>query len=170
MCAEASKSHEISVFLATWNLGNNAPPDVLGFIPKGQYDIYAIGVQESLYMDEGRGELKIEFHWTGLLEQAIGPGYQVICSQTLSPRTDTTYKSVTVFKDAVSKGLAKSSGVRLTVFVKEKLASSISSVEVLFQACGRLGGYRRERKFDTNLPPSPSPSPTPTALRETKVV
>jgi hypothetical protein len=49
-------------------------------------------------MGEDRGELKNEFHWNALLEEAIGPGYTNVCSQTLSPRTDATYKDVRGFK------------------------------------------------------------------------
>lgn len=45
MGAEASKTQDLSVFVLTWNLGNNVPPEELSCIPRGQYDIYAIGVQ-----------------------------------------------------------------------------------------------------------------------------
>ena len=121
-------------------------------------------------MGEDRGEMKNEFHWNSLLEEAIGAGYTNVCSQTLSPRTDATYKTLRGFKgvlyartppaaagvapllpqsspplcphvhpqDAVERGEAKSSGIRLSVYVRNRLAPSVTHPEILIQPCGRL--------------------------------
>jgi hypothetical protein len=104
--------------------GNAPPPEEIDWIKGGQHDIYAFGVQESCYTlgDDGAvdGGLATEMHWNGLLDTAIGEvgqsppsagrwitpvaharagqGYEEVCCQTLSPRTDDTFRSATAFK------------------------------------------------------------------------
>eukprot|EP00045_Choanoeca_perplexa_P015142 m.184180 g.184180 ORF g.184180 m.184180 type:complete len:504 (+) comp16902_c0_seq1:154-1665(+) len=131
-----------TVWTGTWNLGNSTPPEELDWIPKGKYDIYALGVQESVYMeDDAKNPMANEAHFSALVDAAIGEGYKEVCCQTLSPRTDKTFQTQTAFKDAVNKGDAKSSGIRLMVWVRNRIADTYEvDTGVLFQTCGRLDG------------------------------
>ncbi|EGD79455.1 hypothetical protein PTSG_10021 [Salpingoeca rosetta] len=140
------KREKLSCFICTWNLGNEAP-EPLDWIPKGHFDMYVIGVQESCYTPKGHegekhDDVKAEYHWQQRLDDCFGEEYECLAYQTLSPRTDKTYKTETSFKDAVVKGEAKSSGIRLAVYVSKRLRTKEFQIEheVLFQTCGRLNG------------------------------
>lgn len=84
--------------------------------------------------------------------------YAVKGEQTLSPRTDKTFKTKSAFKGmshptrssgrsvtlcpvAVEKGKARASGIRLSVYIRKKLDKLVTDVEILRQTCGRLDGY-----------------------------
>jgi len=56
-----------------------------------------------------------------------------------SRRSD-RYKTETSFEKAVGDGAAKTSGIRISVYIRKKYAKLVSDVEVLFQTCGRLNG------------------------------
>eukprot|EP01147_Barroeca_monosierra_P008947 gene8947-1285_t len=134
----------LSCFIGTWNLGNNVPED-MSWIPKDSFDIYVIGVQEACYVVSDHSkhpadDIRAELHWQSLLDATIGEGYECIAYQTLSPRTDNTYKSEAAFKDAVVKGEAKSSGIRISLYISKRFTGKDTQIEheVLFQACGRL--------------------------------
>lgn len=132
---------DLTIFVGTWNLGNERPPEELTWIPANTYDIYAIGVQECVY-EPRPGYLSGEMDWFVSVHKAIGEkNYDLIAEQTLSPRTDETYKTETSFRVAVEKGEARASGIRMSVFAKKKVVKEIinpDSIEILFQACGRL--------------------------------
>jgi len=81
----------MTVFTGTWNLGNAAPSAELAWIPKGMYDIYAIGVQECIYAKRP-GFVDCEQDWFLSVHHAVGmKDYECLAEQTLSPRTDKTY-------------------------------------------------------------------------------
>lgn len=83
----------MTVFTGTWNLGNEAPSQELAWIPRGQYDIYAIGVQEAIYKKRP-GFVDNEQDWFLSVHRAIGmKDYECLAEQTLSPRTDKTWVS-----------------------------------------------------------------------------
>eukprot|EP00049_Salpingoeca_infusionum_P011016 m.190264 g.190264 ORF g.190264 m.190264 type:complete len:505 (-) comp14812_c1_seq4:5245-6759(-) len=129
------------VCVITWNLGNKLP-DPLDWIAVGDWDIVAIGTQEGCY--EGPDGLSAELHWQSLLDGVFPEDvFTCVDYQTLSPRTDKTYKSPTVFKRAVEAGEAKASGIRLAVYVHNRIARNKAfnvEVETLMQTCGRLDG------------------------------
>lgn len=135
-----SLEHEsLSVFCGTWNLGNEQPSD-LAWIPAKQYDIYCIGVQEAVYAKRP-GYLDNEQDWFLTVHKAIGAkDYVVLAEQTLSPRTDKTFKTETSFVKAVGEGTAKTSGIRISLYIRKKLHKLVRGTEVLFQTCGRLNG------------------------------
>eukprot|EP00730_Choanoeca_flexa_P018047 TRINITY_DN8750_c0_g1_i5.p1 TRINITY_DN8750_c0_g1~~TRINITY_DN8750_c0_g1_i5.p1 ORF type:complete len:505 (+),score=78.24 TRINITY_DN8750_c0_g1_i5:158-1672(+) len=131
-----------SVWTGTWNLGKSKPANDMHWIPQGEYDIYALGVQESLYLDhDSKNPLANQMHFYSIVDAAIGEGYKEVCCQTLSPRTDQTFVTKSEFRDAVDRGEAKESGIRLMIWIRQSIADNYDvDVDVLFQTCGRLDG------------------------------
>eukprot|EP00041_Stephanoeca_diplocostata_P015525 m.296652 g.296652 ORF g.296652 m.296652 type:complete len:534 (-) comp20069_c0_seq5:352-1953(-) len=135
---------KITVTVITWNLGNECPTSNFPFMGKeNDSDIYAFGCQEAVYKArdgflDGEQDFFISTH------REIGEEkYEMIECQSLTPRTDKTYKSEEDFVRAVRAGKARPSGIRLVVFCKKSLLAegwSPEDVEVNLQTCGRLGG------------------------------
>eukprot|EP00056_Hartaetosiga_gracilis_P014331 m.240291 g.240291 ORF g.240291 m.240291 type:complete len:524 (+) comp14836_c0_seq1:212-1783(+) len=133
------KEKDLSLFVGTWNLGNQ-PPANMDWIPiHEKHDIYVIGVQEAAFSKEGN---EIDLHMHRLLERMFEPDYVCLGYESLTPRTDHTFKQVGEFKDAVKKGTAKASGIRIVAFIRRSLAGRDHSVHVqtYIQTCGRLQG------------------------------
>eukprot|EP01133_Synstelium_polycarpum_P015424 gene15424-18292_t len=120
---------KIGIFVSTWNVGDAPPPSgdkLATWIPNGgQYDIYAIGVQECEYDSKHtmsgsasppKSSSDCESHWFATLQTHLGPSY---------------------FKlDSIS--LVK---MRLAVFVKKEHYYKINYVERDTEATGIGGIY-----------------------------
>eukprot|EP00055_Hartaetosiga_balthica_P002751 m.5145 g.5145 ORF g.5145 m.5145 type:complete len:529 (-) comp2345_c0_seq1:348-1934(-) len=133
------KERELSCFVGTWNLGNKAPAH-MNWIPiEEKHDIYVLGVQEAAFSKEGS---KIDLFFEAMLGNIFDTNYVCLGYESLTPRTDSTFKQVNAFKDAVMKGTAKASGIRIVAFMKKSLAEMDHSIHVesYIQTCGRLQG------------------------------
>eukprot|EP00050_Salpingoeca_kvevrii_P017330 m.64136 g.64136 ORF g.64136 m.64136 type:complete len:549 (+) comp7502_c0_seq2:166-1812(+) len=136
----AESREQLSIFVGTWNLGNEPPPEALSWIPRRSHDIYVIGVQECLYPKRS-GFIDNEQDWFLTLHEAIGGDkYECVAEQTLTPRTNSTWKTESAFRAAVAEGKAKPSGIRMSMYIKKKVLAhlNIPKPEVFLRPCGRL--------------------------------
>ncbi|GAM21486.1 hypothetical protein SAMD00019534_046610 [Acytostelium subglobosum LB1] len=118
----------VSLFVGTWNVGDAPPPTPTStsagvdgglskWIPNnGQYDIYAIGVQECEYEVTSSTPVECETHWFTTLANHIGTGYIRL-------------ESISLVK------------MRLIIFVKKEHYNKICHVEKETVATGIGGIY-----------------------------
>lgn len=116
------KDDILSVFVGTWNMGGGAgavpsASELRSWIPRGGYDVYAVGVQECAYRPPG-GQ-SIEDHWLAAVEAVIGSSFEVVACQSMS-------------------------GVRLAVLVRRRLFNLVSDVRVAFEGTG-VGSVGRNK-------------------------
>jgi len=135
---------EVSFTVCTWNLGNETPTSGFGWIgPERESDVYALGFQEAVY-EKRDGFITTEQDLFLSIHRTLGEDkYDVIDCQSLTPRTDKTYKTQASFKDAIASGAAKESGIRMIVLVKRSLIKEgwwPADTDMTIQTCGRLGG------------------------------
>eukprot|EP00038_Savillea_parva_P013600 m.211719 g.211719 ORF g.211719 m.211719 type:complete len:551 (+) comp25629_c0_seq1:245-1897(+) len=137
---------ELNVRVSTWNLGNEVPTTGFPFLISGDDpDVYAVGVQEAVY-EPREGFVDMEMDLFLSIHRAIGEDkYDNIWQQSLTPRTDKTYKSKADFIKAYKAHPERMSmsGIRICVFAKKSLAAegyALEEVECLVQTCGRLDG------------------------------
>jgi len=136
----------LSVRTATWNLGNEVPKTGWSFLgAEDKPDIYAVGVQEAVY-NPREGFIDMEMDLFLSIHRAVGEDeYEVVMQQSLTPRTDKTYKSKEAFIKAYNAHPDKMSpsGIRLIVLAKKTLTAEglmPTDVEVNVRTCGRLDG------------------------------
>jgi hypothetical protein len=103
-------SRDVTVFTGSWTVGNASPSevDLSSWIPRNQYDVYVIGVQECMYeaardMCDKEVFPSCSAEWLTQLQMTIGNEYQVITSVSLRE-------------------------IRITAFVRKSLASGLSGV------------------------------------------
>eukprot|EP00736_Rhodelphis_marinus_P007769 Rmarinus@m.6327 len=139
---------DVSVFVATWNLGNAPPPsDITEWLPAG-YDIYAIGAQEAWYTPAPPWS-SCESHWYAAMEAAVNQEkmqYDTVDSSKEKEREKTRSES-TNSADEIPCGEAPLSQppqdkpkyvrlqalslweIRLIVLVREELAANVTFVQ-----------------------------------------
>jgi len=94
-----------SLFIGTWNVGDAVPPESLQpWIPRGEYDIYVIGVQECYY----KSKTGVEEDWFGRLGQHLGDQYVQIA------------------------GLSVRDSIRIVAFAKKRLSKHITNIETAY--------------------------------------
>jgi len=149
----------LTVFCATWNTGNAPPPeDITPWLPKADFDIYAIGAQECGY-DPRDGYETCEDDWNGTLQKHFGEeDYVLLVAFSITPqvvdkwpdsetaRLKTLLKNMSLEAAAEKKIQAEKDEVvapgeiRISIFVKKTLRPHISSITSAIQTTGRLGG------------------------------
>eukprot|EP01111_Echinosteliopsis_oligospora_P011988 TRINITY_DN4066_c0_g1_i2.p1 TRINITY_DN4066_c0_g1~~TRINITY_DN4066_c0_g1_i2.p1 ORF type:complete len:569 (+),score=102.56 TRINITY_DN4066_c0_g1_i2:125-1831(+) len=76
-------TQQVRVFIGTWNMGDAPPPPSLhDWIPPGQHDIYAIGVQECNYQPRS-GYSSCDEDWFSTVLHHLGDDYAKIASMHL---------------------------------------------------------------------------------------
>lgn len=129
----------LSVFVATWNIGDARPADDMRCWLKPGYDIYCIGTQECQYAP--RGSYKTcEEDWFATVERHVGDQYAVVKHMSITPMTVDTYKNETAFLEAVRLGKARSGGIRLSVLVLKQLMPYVRDVQSGIRTTGRING------------------------------
>jgi len=149
---------DLTVFIATWNVGNAPPPDDLSpWIPKEGHDIIVVGAQECGY-DPREGYFTCQEDWDGVLIGHLGSAeYEQIISFCITPMANEKIQEkdtlnlrkilkANTLADAVGVKLAEKHGIaalgeiRLSVFVKRSLRPYIQTFNHTIQTTGRLDG------------------------------
>ena len=146
-----------TVFCATWNNGNAAPPaDLSPWLPKEGYDVYAIGAQECGYPPR-EGYETCEDDWNGTLANHFGEDYVPLVAFCITPQVldkipesetarlkhllkNQTLEAVAELKIAEKAELVAPGEIRIAIFIKNSLRPHISAVTSSIQTTGRLGG------------------------------
>lgn len=77
--------NSVSVFVGTWNLhAQNPPDDLTAFIPPKAFDLYAIGTEECGQSVEVAVVYDDKTKWERQLIQHIGPDWAVVQRMTLN--------------------------------------------------------------------------------------
>lgn len=137
------RSENISIFIGTWNAGDAAPPSITEinkWIPRGGYDLYAIGTQEcsKKSKDENPESKEEDSDWFNLVQEAVGDEYVRLCHDTLLHMNlivlvhrSHKLKITNVRKDKIATGIANivgnKGGVAISLFFNETSLCFVNS-------------------------------------------
>lgn len=78
---EELKLIDLKLFIGSWNVGNEIPPDDLSpWIPQSGFDLYAIGTQENQYSNS---DILVASDWNNRLKEHLGEDFILISTNAL---------------------------------------------------------------------------------------